>query len=240
MLYLFYSSFVSLAPYWQQPDTDIFGPSELAELNRLKVQPRINEWRASRLAAKLLIREVIPDLNNLPLSSVRVQKEPSGLPYLFVENSGRIPGSFSLSHSQGFVLIAFCAEISRLGVDLEFVEPRSETFAWDYFTQSECSLIQSHSTSHYPLLENLLWSAKESILKAAGLGLNQDTRKVQITGFGDPEAYKDWQLMEFDSPDLPFVDPRLFWRVESCFVQTVCLDAKKVPEFHWVTIRNQS
>jgi len=61
--------------------------------------------------------------------------------------------------------------------DLEAVEPRSDAFVRDYFTRSEIAAVAAGERN---LLANLIWSAKESALKALGVGLTLDTREVEV------------------------------------------------------------
>jgi 4'-phosphopantetheinyl transferase len=68
---------------------------------------------------------------------------------------------------------------AALGCDLELVEPRSDAFAADYFTAEEQSLAARAGPDRHRLL-TLLWSGKESALKALGEGLRLDTRCVEV------------------------------------------------------------
>jgi 4'-phosphopantetheinyl transferase EntD len=61
------------------------------------------------------------------------------------------------------------------------IEPRSDAFVADFFTDREQALIAGTSTADRPLLVNLLWSAKESALKALHEGLRLDTRSVAVS-----------------------------------------------------------
>ena len=68
----------------------------------------------------------------------------------------------------------------EVGCDLELVEPRSCAFAADYFTADEQALISRTPVANQPLVLALLWSAKESALKAMRVGLRADTRSVAV------------------------------------------------------------
>jgi 4'-phosphopantetheinyl transferase len=71
-----------------------------------------------------------------------------------------------------------------LGCDLEAIEPRIDTFVTDYFTNEEQSLLRQTPTTDRSALITLLWSAKESALKALREGLRLSTLalNVHITG----------------------------------------------------------
>ena len=66
-----------------------------------------------------------------------------------------------------------------MGCDVELVEPRSEAFISDYFTSEEQACIQATTVDRSQLVA-LLWSAKESVLKALHEGLRLDTRSVTV------------------------------------------------------------
>jgi 4'-phosphopantetheinyl transferase len=68
-----------------------------------------------------------------------------------------------------------------LGCDLEVIEPRSDAFVSDYFTADERALVARAAWADQPRVVTLLWSAKESALKALGVGLRLDTRCVQVS-----------------------------------------------------------
>ncbi len=59
---------------------------------------------------------------------------------------------------------------TMLGCDLELVEPRSDAFLADYFTADEQALVALAPAVERDKVVNLLWSAKESALKALGVG----------------------------------------------------------------------
>ena len=76
------------------------------------------------------------------------------------------------------------AEARRLGCDIEEIASRSEAFVSDYFTAEEAAWIRAGDEGVGPgdrhVRANLLWSAKESALKALGEGLRKDTRGVVV------------------------------------------------------------
>jgi 4'-phosphopantetheinyl transferase len=70
---------------------------------------------------------------------------------------------------------------AKLGCDLEMVEPRTDAFVADYFTANEQALVEQEPVEERPLLITLLWSAKESALKALHQGLRLDTRSMDVS-----------------------------------------------------------
>ncbi|MGO4884602.1 MAG: 4'-phosphopantetheinyl transferase family protein [Bryobacteraceae bacterium] len=102
------------------------------------------------------------------------------------------PPAISISHRDGRALCAVAAPQTALGCDLEIAEPRSDAFAADYFTTAEQELIAQYSGEDRWRLLALLWSAKESVLKALRVGLRMDTREVSIDPLPLRAADRDW------------------------------------------------
>ena len=118
--------------------------------------------------------------------------------------------------------MAACATAAAgvaLGCDLEIVEPRGDAFAADYFTPEEQALITSASADLRPRLLALLWSAKESVLKAVHTGLRADTRSVRIEFLEASPVSSDgaWHLLRARYQALRFEGQ---WRETGGLVRT--------------------
>jgi 4'-phosphopantetheinyl transferase len=139
------------------------------------------------------------------LASIEIRPAPSGAPEVFFVNDkairpkdqgqilappvpvaglGPTSVTISLSHRGAMAVCAVTMSGGVLGCDLETVEPRSDAFVADYFTTEEQTLIAQASKVERSQLATLLWSAKESALKALRAGLRLDTRCVSVEGFG--------------------------------------------------------
>jgi len=84
----------------------------------------------------------------------------------------------SLSHSRATGFCAIAPAGVEVGCDLETVEPRSPAFLVDYFTDEEQLLVARVPAATRNHVLTLLWSAKESALKALRCGLRSDTLSV--------------------------------------------------------------
>ena len=96
--------------------------------------------------------------------------------------------------------VAVCMVISgtgRIGCDLELVEPRTPAFVADYFTTTEQAAVAYGPEPD--LISNLIWSAKESVLKVLRTGLRRDTRTVEVT-IGD-RGDGPWRSFEATGDD---------------------------------------
>jgi 4'-phosphopantetheinyl transferase len=122
-------------------------------------------------------------------------------------------------------LCAICPLDVKIGCDLEKIEPRSPAFINDYFTQEELFLVKNTKKEDIPLMANLIWSAKESVLKAMRTGLSIDTRQVQIKCSlkKGPEIWNEFTI-ELPNFDLNFYGR---WQVKAGFVITMVNDHEK-------------
>jgi phosphopantetheinyl transferase (holo-ACP synthase) len=66
----------------------------------------------------------------------------------------------------------------QVGVDIEGVEARSDSFVQAYFAADEMHWIGQALDDEQALMATITWSAKEAVLKALQLGLTVDTRRV--------------------------------------------------------------
>lgn len=211
--------------FWlQQRDSEVPASSdwlsrlEASQLGGMSVPKRRAEWRLGRWTAKCAVAACLKCSAEPRLfRDIEIRPTSSGAPQAFL--AGRLaPFSISLSHRAGLAIAAVASSGTALGCDLELIEQRCNSFAADYFTKEEQRLVRSATTAEQSALVTLLWSAKESALKAIGQGLRLDTRsmvvKVDIKsmsagsgqvspaqtmglppGFDPPEA-NHWQALE--------------------------------------------
>jgi 4'-phosphopantetheinyl transferase len=174
--------------YWlEQSEADVpsedgwLSAGEAARLAAMRFVKRRTDWRLGRWTAKCALQACLKNCSDLnKLSQIEICSAPSGAPEVFL--SGEPAGvTISLSHRAGIAACAVAIPGAALGCDLEMIEPRSDAFVADYFTEKEQAFIGGTSAADRPLLVNLLWSAKESALKALQEGLRLDTRWVAVS-----------------------------------------------------------
>ncbi|HVO82164.1 MAG TPA: 4'-phosphopantetheinyl transferase superfamily protein [Terriglobales bacterium] len=173
--------------YWlEQTEADVpaendwLSLSEAARLNDMHIAKRRADWRLGRWTAKRALA-TYPKLSGHPpaLADIEVRAEPSGAPEVFLANQPAAI-TISLSHRAGVAICAVAPPGVALGCDLEVIEPRSNAFLADYFTAEEQALVAQAAADDRPRLLALLWSGKESALKALRAGLRADTRCVVV------------------------------------------------------------
>ena len=157
---------------------DWLGPAEREHLDMLRFPKRRADWRLGRWTAKCAVASVCPQ--SLTFADIEIRAATSGAPEAWIGNAPA-QWKISLSHRAGIACCATTPDAIALGCDIEVIEPRSPAFLSDYFTPGERALIARGGITEVPRLTALLWSAKESALKALGVGLRADTRSVTVT-----------------------------------------------------------
>jgi 4'-phosphopantetheinyl transferase len=183
---------------------------EQQRLVELKTMKRRSDWLIGRWTAKHLIQSYIERQTGVPplLHWLTVMNDPDGAPHIIADCRLQIADcdvnlqsaicnlQLSISHCDGH---AFCALSdtcgTQIGVDIERIEPRAETFAQDYFTAHELDQLRAAPPENRDTLVTLIWSAKEAALKALRLGLTVDTRKVSCTVAPMPQAGVAWAAL---------------------------------------------
>jgi phosphopantetheinyl transferase len=141
-----------------------------------------------------------------PASAIEIASEPGGRPYArLAPEVGRLAGfaagerlpvAVSISHAEGHALCAAAALGAdgprALGADLGLAEPRSLGFVETFFTAGEQRFVGEGPPEERALRANLVWCAKEAVLKALGRGLTVDTRELSCVpepGLADPAEW---------------------------------------------------
>jgi len=183
--------------YWmEQTQADLpatnewLNANEITRLQSMRIPKRRGDWRLGRWTAKQIVARHFGRADeDHSLREIEIRSAPSGVPEVFINDQlARV--SISLSHRGGTAMCAIAKNSVALGCDVEMIEPHSGTFVADYFTEKE-QVIVFESTDH-DLFSSLLWSAKESALKALGTGLRVDTRCVDVEVERPPFRCDTW------------------------------------------------
>jgi 4'-phosphopantetheinyl transferase len=165
------------------PELSWLSARERDQLNTMHFAKRRADWLLGRWTAKLAVAACFSLPTDLrSLTAIELRPAPSGAPEVFLGNRWT-PIAISLSHRAGRAICAVSAAPGDLGCDLEVVEPHSDAFIADYFAPEERALVARASAADRLWLVTLLWSAKESALKALRAGLRLDTQSVIVTPF---------------------------------------------------------
>jgi 4'-phosphopantetheinyl transferase len=154
---------------------------ERAFLATLRFAKRRDEWRLGRWTAKCAVAASLGLSSEvIHLSEIEIWPSRSGAPVAFLGHD-QAHVTISLSHRSGHAICVVAPSIAHIGCDLELVEPREASFVGDYFATDEQALVACTSRDKRDQVVTLLWSAKESALKALRLGLRLDTRRLEVS-----------------------------------------------------------
>ena len=215
--------------YWlEQKEADVPGTNEWLSANEvlylssMRVAKRRTDWRLGRWTAKCALSVYLEVPANLQVfKKMDIRPAPSGAPEAFFDNQPAAV-TISLSHRSGVAICAVAKSGVAMGCDLEMVEPRSAAFVADYFTVEEQTLVARASAADRTSLLALLWSAKESALKALHEGLRLDTRSVMV----NPRA-ASFDLNGWSPMSVSYTGGQVFqgwWQRAGNVVRTVVAD----------------
>lgn len=215
--------------YWMEqeqkdlPEHDAWlCPDEMEKLQSLRFSKRRADWRLGRWTAKCTVASRFGwPLQSAVLREIEIRATSSGAPQVVAARVQK-PVTISISHCGGRAICAISSSDIKLGCDLELIEPRSEAFIADYFTREEQSRIDRTPDSERFTLVTLLWSAKESALKAMHQGLRLDTRSLHVNLCQGSADVSGWSPLH-----VHFLDHQIFpgcWSQTDSRVRTLIAD----------------
>ena len=170
---------------WHQVplELDWLTADERARLDGFRFEKRRRDWLLGRWTAKVAVL-AIAGLPRRDIARVEIASAPDGAPLPMLDGE-RYGTQLSLSHSNDRAFSAVSQGTAALGCDIELVEPRSARFIETFFTASEAERVVAADPRFRDLLVTMIWSAKESTLKALRTGLQADTRSVEVIDDGN-------------------------------------------------------
>jgi len=161
------------------PDSDAWvDEREARRFGSMKYTKRREEAFLARYTAKSTLARLLKRSGDpAALRMITVANAADGAPEVLIDGS---PANLviAMTDRADWAVTAVLTGADRVGCDLELVEPRSELFVRDYFTDHEQAT--TRDSADRDLTANLIWSAKESALKALRTGLRRDTRSVEV------------------------------------------------------------
>jgi malonyl CoA-acyl carrier protein transacylase len=173
---------------------EILETTEREAYDRLRSETRRGEWLAARVAAKDLVSCHLRNFFGIRpnLGDIVIAKDENGAPFIELRGDAKsqlgavqLP-NITITHSNGVAIAALAGpgKTARVGVDLELIERRDDSFAENYFSQTERELALPVSVAdkadERSVLLTTLWSVKEAVSKALGLGLHLSTGEVSV------------------------------------------------------------
>lgn len=126
-----------------------------------------------RIAGRIAAKRALVALTGVEAHAISIPRAESGEPLAQVP--GHPEAAVSLSHTDGEG-IALAVNAGRVGLDQERTEERSASFLDMWFDEQERGLATDAAA------QNLIWCAKEAVLKVLGTGMAIAPRHVQVRG----------------------------------------------------------
>jgi len=161
--------------------------------------------RCRFLAGRGGLRALLAAQLGVSPGEVRLAQSVRGKPVLAENLTPRI--DFNVAHSGQVVLIAVSLG-AEVGVDVEATRPLPDALglAERFFVPSEAAVLTALPEAERPAVFRRLWTRKESVLKAAGTGLEAGLATFEVSSgteatvrsvAGDSQAAAHWTLCEF-------------------------------------------
>ena len=125
---------------------------------------------------RLMLREVVACWQCLTKHEVAFRFGRNGKPFLVQDHDLQ----FNISHTTGCAVLALCHN-HEIGIDIEMTSRNTdfEGVARKVFTRREQEVLMTLSKSEKRKLFFRLWTAKESLMKATGLGFSLNPSSIE-------------------------------------------------------------
>ena len=132
----------------------------------------LDQDKNARILSKLLLLRGLSDL--FPNENIDLQ---------FLQTDGKpiyknLPIYFTSSHSEDLVVVAF-SRTQEIGIDIEFKKNIDTEIFKDFLHLQEQKALQKSKTRS--ALFYSLWTKKEALLKASGVGINADFKTIDCS-----------------------------------------------------------
>lgn len=184
-----------------------------------RLEARLGRWTAKGAVARMVGLDAS---DPAALASVLIRNALDGAPEVRVAATTK-PLTIAMTDRADWAACAVVEGRTRIGCDLELVEPRSASFVRDYFTPAEQALVVG--SGEHDLMANLIWSAKESALKVLRTGLRRDTRTVEVAlNDGNVDGWSPFVVNDIEGGVFPG-----WWIRYGEFVLTIAAAAPSAP-----------
>lgn len=155
-------------------------PGERERLDAMRLPRRRNEFRRGRWLAKRMLARALGLATDFDtLRELEIGADERGAPR--PRRRGEpVDCDLSISHRKGAALCAMAPRGARVGCDIEWVEPRSVAFERHMLNAEERTWLETLAPADRARGANLVWSIKESAVKALGTGLDVDVRTLRL------------------------------------------------------------
>ena len=154
------------------------------------------------LISRYLLKKILSGYTDIPANNIIIKNSFYGKPE--IENELKI--KFNLSHSGDKIVFAFTLN-NEIGIDIEKIEfsVNHMEIAENYFSEDEIFLLKKQKED---IVNNFyyIWTRKEALLKAIGVGLLPDLKKIS--------AIKNYFLPDLELKEINLNKEKV-WYIES-------------------------
>lgn len=173
----------------------LLSPEEFARSQRFKMKKAQEQF----IVGRAVLRKILGEYLQLEPEKILFTYEKFGKPMLD-ESIQHVPElAFNLSHSQGLALYAL-ANTTCLGADLEYRgrEHFFDEIAERFFSAKETEEIKTARGENKKISFYNIWTKKEALLKALGLGLHGPLKQFTVHGI-EQGKIEELKALPFDS-----------------------------------------
>jgi 4'-phosphopantetheinyl transferase len=155
------------------------------EVNRIKgISNKDQAFRSA--TGSLLLAKMVCRISGYPVSSISIHRYSNGKPFL-----PDFPNlHFNISHTDNIAVLAINSR--PIGIDIERVTPARMAIADRFFSKDEKEMLnQCPSESERDKLFFELWTARESFVKAIGIGIFSSMEQ-----FAPQQNASGWQVTQ--------------------------------------------
>ena len=213
------------------PLVEVHYQSWLTDSEWQALAQKIPKVRLQVLWAKLFLKSILARYVAKAPKALVFSHNAYGKPALLETNL-----QFNLSHSEHFLALAVCHTVN-VGVDVQVMRQRIEPLeiAERFFHQQEYQWLQTLAPDKQNQGFYRLWSAKEAVLKAAGIGIGASGLKDVVWVAAEASADSVLQ-MDFELSTALFhaFQWQEFFGLQDCaFSLATVQPVKHVQTFHW-------
>ena len=154
----------------------LLAPDERERADRFTIASARTRFIGSRAALRLLLAQEL----RIDPGEIAFNYSPAGKPFLAKPSS--VGRHFNVAHSGDLALVGLAPD-EEVGVDLELIRPQIEVgeIAARFFADAENELIQRAGPANRLRLFYQIWTRKEAVLKACGLGITSGLRLPDVS-----------------------------------------------------------
>lgn len=171
------------------------------EIKRAK-EFKLKHLRDNYILSRIILRKLLSSYTNTSPEQIIFYRNEFGKPYVSLDEKVK----FNISHSENILVIAIA--LCEIGIDIEYINPNfniCEDFLHMTLSEREIANVKMLSGFLQKKLFYSYWTQKESLLKAAGTGLVNDTNKLKINNIYNHYCGKKWIIEKINFFDKSYI-----------------------------------